>query len=340
MSSSSTERNNQRPAPAIAGPVVVTGAGGFIGRALSDRLTALGVEVRGVDLIADPARGIRQGDTRYPEQFADVLEGASAVVHTAATVSNVAPLDQAWEVNVLGTARTMQAAADAGVGHFIHLSSIAAFGHDFPPDVTEEHPPKVEGHSYADTKVNGEAVVLAAHASGRIPTTVIRPGDVYGPGSRPWVLIPLQMLRSGQAVLPMRGQGIFTPTYIDNLVDALALTLGEPAARGQVITVTDGVGVTCQDYFDRIAAMIGKRVRTVPGTAMVPVAGALGALQRRFGRESELNQASMKMLMRRNTYSIEKARTLLGYRPVVDLDEGMARVRIWLVEQGLVGADG
>lgn len=328
----------QRPAPAIPGPVVVTGAAGFIGSALSDRLTELGVEVRGVDLAGDRRRGIREGDTRHPEGWADVLVGAAAVVHTAASVSNVSSMSDAWQVNVLGTSRVLEAAADAGVGHFVHVSSIAAFGHQFPADVTEEYPTRIEGHSYADTKVNGEAVVLAAHASGRIPVTVIRPGDVYGPGSRPWVLIPIELIRSGQAVLPLKGRGVFSPTYVDNLVDAMVLTLAEPDALGQVFTVTDGEGVACVDYFQHLGDMLGKTVRTVPGSFMVPVAGAMGAVQRRLGRHSELSEASMRMLMRENTYSIAKARAVLGYEPAVDLDEGMARVRAWLIAQGIVKA--
>lgn len=319
----------------MPGTVLITGAGGFIGRHLHDRLSADGVDVRGVDLVADPARGIVQGDTAHPETWSVALQGVDAVIHTAATVSNVAPLEQAWQVNVLGTDRVMKAAAAAGVDHFVHLSSIAAFGEDFPDGVTEDYPAHLTGFSYADTKINGEATVLAAHASGLIDCTIVRPGDVYGPGSRPWVLIPIELIRSRQAILPDRGRGIFSPTYIDNLVDGIALTVSQDAARGQIFTLTDGVGVTCWEYFSRLADLVGGKLYSLPAPLARSLALSVGTATRALGRDSELGHASIGMLLRRGTYSIEKARTMLGYEPAVDLDEGMRRVAVWLDEQGL-----
>jgi nucleoside-diphosphate-sugar epimerase len=315
--------------------VVITGANGFIARHLRDRLVRAGVTVRGVDLTADPARGVRAGSTTSPGAWADLLVGADAVVHTAALVSNVAPLDRIWTINVLGTSRVLDAAARAGVPHVVHLSSITAFGHEFPDGVTEEHPPRITGASYGDTKVAGEAVALATHAAGRVSVTVLRPGDVYGPGSRPWVLIPLELIRRRQALLPDRGRGIFSPVYVDNLVDGILLALSEPAARGHVLTITDGVGVTCADYFGRLAALVDGQVTLLPTAVARPIALAVGTLTRAVGGQSELSEASVAMLLRRGTYSIEKARRLLGYEPAVDLDEGMRRVAAWLDDQGL-----
>lgn len=319
----------------LPGTVLITGAGGFIGGHLRERLMRAGVTVRGVDLVADPQRDIVAGSTLEPDAWRQALEGVDAVVHTAATVSNVAPLEEAWTVNVLGTDRVMRAAAAAGVGHFVHLSSIAAFGEDFPDGVTEDHPSHLTGHTYADTKINGEAVVLAAHASGLIDCTVVRPGDVYGPGSRPWVLIPIELIRKGQAILPDHGRGVFSPTYIDNLTDGVTLTLSNEAARGQIFTLTDGVGVSCWEYFSHLASLVDGQVRSLPTPLAKALALSVGAATRRVGGHSELSPASFGMLTRRGTYSIDKARRMLDYEPAVDLDEGMRRVGVWLAEQGL-----
>ncbi len=315
--------------------VLITGAGGFIGRHLHDELNRQGVVVRGLDLVADEQRDIFSGSTLEPASWVHLLEGVDAVIHTAAAVSNVASLSDSWTVNVLGTDRVMRAAAVAGARHFIHLSSVAAFGEEFPNGVTEEYPSRITGHSYADTKVNGEAVVLAAHAAGVIDCTVIRPGDVYGPGSRPWVLIPLELMAKRLAILPNGGKGIFSPTYVSNLVDGIMQTLSLPAARGQIFTLTDGVGVTCLEYFERLAALINGRVRTVPTPVARSLARSVGTVTRTFGGESELGDASLGMLLRRGTYSIAKARRLLSYEPAVDLDEGMRRVGDWLDAEGL-----
>lgn len=315
--------------------VLITGASGFIGSAVAQRLQQRGVHVRGVDLAADPQRGVRAGSTLHPEAWRDLLVGVDAVVHAAALVSNVAGLQQAWEVNVLATSRVQQAAADAGVTHFVHLSSIAAFGEHFPDRVTEDYPAHLTGSSYADTKINGEAVLLAAHAAGTIATTIVRPGDVYGPGSRPWVLIPLQLIGRRQAILPNGGRGIFSPTYIDNLVDGIVLSLERTEARGQIFTLTDGVAVTCGEYFGRLAALIDGHVYSVPTPVARGLARIVGSGTRALGGNSELGDASIGMLTRRGTYSIAKAQRMLGYSPAVDLDEGMRRVARWLDAEGL-----
>ena len=140
--------------------------------------------------------------------WADALAGVDTVVHTAAIVSTVAPIDKAWEVNVLGTRKVLDAAIAAGVGRFVHLSSVAAYGFDFPENVDETYPVRVSGglSSYTDTKVNSEQVVLAAHAAGEIECVVVRPCDVYGPGSV-WIREPLALVKSGSASSAQRWQG-------------------------------------------------------------------------------------------------------------------------------------
>jgi nucleoside-diphosphate-sugar epimerase len=258
------------------------------------------------------------------------------VIHTAAIVGMVAPYDLAWEVNVLGTRRVLEAAKAAGVRRFVHLSSVAAFGFEFPDRVEETYPCRVTGMStYHDTKVNSEAVVLAAHAAGEIEVTVIRPTDVYGPGSV-WVREPLALVRSGQMMLPDGGRGVFAVVYIDNLVDGIILALSSEAAAGHIFTLGDAEAVTCGEYFGRLAAMAGGKVRTMPVWLATRLLGAVGAVQRRLGLSSELGAAMMLLLNRPGAYSIEKARTMLGYEPLVSFDEGMRRTEAWARSEGLI----
>lgn len=326
-----------RPTPAVPAGVFVTGGNGFIGAALLDRLAELGVAAAGVDLAADRGRPeVVAGSTLTPEDWApEVLAGASAVVHTAAIVSNAASRDDAWRTNVLGTARMIEAARAAGVRRFVHLSSEMAFGYDYPDGVDESYPVRVSGHSYVDTRVNSEAVVLAAHSRGDIDATIIRPGDVYGPGSV-WVREPLRLLRANQAVLPAGGRGRFSPVYIDDLVDGILAALVEPAAVGQIYTLAAPDDVSCLDYFDRLAALAGRRVRTLPTAVALPVAAGLGAATRAVGGKSELTAASIRMLARRGGYSTRKATDQLGWRPRIDLDTGISRSARWAREVGLL----
>lgn len=324
-----------RIAPEVPARVLVTGASGFIGRALVQRLSELGSKVSGVDLQGDPDRAVVQGSTLHPEEWAEELVGVDAVIHTAAIVSNAASLDDAWEVNVLGTRRTLAAAAAAGVTRFLHLSSIMAFGFDYPPGVDETYPVRVCGHSYPDTRVNSEAVVLAAHAAGEIDCTIVRPGDVIGPGSV-WVREAIRTAKAHQMVLPARGRGVFTPIFLDNLVDGVLLALTSDAAVGQIYTITDGIDIPASEYFGRITKLVGTRLTTLPTAVAVPLTSLTGTVVRRLGGHSELTAATMLMLARRGGYSIEKAKTQLGFTPRVGFEEAMQTCEAWARAEGLV----
>lgn len=326
-----------RPAPSLAGRTIfITGANGFIGRALSARFRTLGAAVKGVDLTADPENAVIAGDITKPESWSAALDGVDTVIHTAALLGAAYSLEQSWNVNVLGTSRVMRAAIEAQVRRFIHFSSICAYGIDFPDGVDETYPVRVDGDVYTDTKVNSEAVVLAAHAAGEIDVTVIRPGDVWGPGSV-WVRSPIAEMRKLTGFpLPDGGNGIFSPVYIDNFVDGLVLTVASQDAVGQVLIITDGIGVRCGEFFGRMAAMCHGRIPTMPIGVAAPAADVLGAVLRRLGQKTDLSAGNMWMLNRPGTYSIDKAKKLLGYQPLVSFDEGMANVESWLRAENLI----
>lgn len=324
-----------RVAPPVPTRVFVTGAHGFIGKALLSRLRQLGCQVTGLDRRGGPDTAVLVGDTREPSTWAQALPGVDAVIHTAAIVSNVATHDEAWSVNVLGTRRLIEAAAAAGVPRLVHLSSIMAYGFDYPDGVDETYPIRVNGHSYTDTRVNSEAVVMAAHAAGEVDATVVRPGDVIGPDSI-WVREPLAMSRRRQMILPAGGTGVFTPIYVDNLVDGILLALSESAASGQVFTLTDGYGVACHDYFGRLADMAGGTMMTMPTPLALALSRIAGAALRGMGRPNELTTATMLMLTRTGGFSIEKARRVLGFEPRVSYEQAMALIEAWAREQGLV----
>lgn len=326
----------ERPTTTIPGKVFITGASGFIGRALASRIRELGGEVAGVDLVADPANGVVAGTTTDVEPWADAVNGCYAVVHTAANPSPVVPLADAWKVNVLGTQRVMDAAIAAGVTRFVHISSDSVYGFDFPDGVDESYPVQVTGNSYIDTKVNAEAVVMTAHAAGELDCTMLRPANVYGPGSKPWVVLPLQLIKTGQAILPDGGTGTFLNIYIDNLVDAILASIVSPEASGQVFNLGDGFPVTYGEHFERLAAMAGGKVKSLPTRVVVPLYSMLGSVERKLGRPSELSADTVRFLNRKNSISFAKATEILGHQPTVSYDEGMARIEEWARAEGLI----
>ncbi|HEX4672571.1 MAG TPA: NAD-dependent epimerase/dehydratase family protein [Solirubrobacteraceae bacterium] len=315
--------------------VFITGASGFIGRTLCERYAADGHEVRGVDLAADPGRQVVAGDVAQSGAWQDWAADSELVIHTAATVSlRLERRDEIWRSNVLGTANAIDAAERAGARRFVHFSSVTVFGLEFPDGVDERYPVRNSFIPYPDSKIASEQVTLQAHLDGRVQCTVVRPGDVYGPRSRAWATVPAELIRQRRFMLPGLGRGIHSPVYIDNLVDGVVLAANSPDAAGQVFTLSDGIGVPYREFFAPYAELIGRRLVLMP----TPVALGAAAVAQRLARlqrgDNEVNPASARYLLRRGTYSIEKARKVLGWEPRVGLRVGLERTVGWLNEQG------
>jgi 2-alkyl-3-oxoalkanoate reductase len=290
--------------------VAVTGASGFIGGALTQRLRADGDDVIGIDVAGDPDR---HADIANPASTVAALAGADAIVHAAALVAERGRMEEFVRVNVRGTRNVLDA---AGSRPTVVIASVAGWGYEFRRELGEDSPPRPCGLPYVDTKGATETLALRRGA------TVIRPGDVYGPGSTPWVIRPLEMMRAGRFFLPSPGDGVMTPVFIDDLVDAIVRALREPRAAGRAYTVWDGSPVPAREYFEKLG---GRPVRTLPAGLLRAAALALG-----------IGPGAVTYVTRRAAFPNARAREELGWRPRTTLDEGMARTREWARATGLL----
>ncbi len=311
--------------------VAVTGAGGFIGSALTRRLASEGCEVIGVELSGEPAERVREagGEPRVADVSdaagtAGALQGAELVVHTAAYVREWGPMEEFIEVNVKGTVNVLGAARAAGAERVVHLSSVVVYGYDDEHEQDESAFRRTVGVPYIDTKSASDRVAIRRGA------VVVRPGDVYGPGSVPWLLRPVELSRSGQLALPSRGEGTMLPCYIDDLVEAIVLALkrGEP---GRSYTIWDGEPVSFHDYFTRLAELAGGRPpRHLPRALLAAAAGASELLAQARGRAPAFGRHGVTLVDRDGTASNARAREELGWEPEVDLADGLRRSAEWL----------
>jgi len=304
--------------------VLVTGAAGFVGEALMRRLDAQGVEVLGADLRAAPLPTVRM-DVTDPAEVEGVFvrHRPTHVVHCAAIVDDRVPYAVTERVNVGGTRHVLASARRHGVERFVHVSSIAALGLDPGPGADEDSPLRMDtGVAYFDTKARSEELARDAMRAGDV--VVVRPGDVYGPGSVPWVERPVEMMRARMPVLLGGGRGRMAPCWIDNLVDGLLLALEHADAPGQIFAFTDGEeGCSYRDYMTRLAdAARLPRPRAIPrGVAM-----ALARVGERLPVAMPLTAGAVAYVTRRASYSLEASRRVLGWSPAVGLEEAMAEL--------------
>ena len=319
--------------------VFITGANGFIGRAVAERFVRHGIEVRGVDIEADTERGIVAGDIADPDVWRNHTLGCDLVIHCAAIVSMSATWNDYRRVTVQGTRNAIEAASNAGCRRFVHISSIAAAGWQLPENADEHWPAWVgDEYRYGVAKAASEHVVLAAHASGEIEAVILRPGDVYGPSARVWIDLVLAMCREDSLVLPRLGEGMFAPLYIDDLVDAIELSVTTPEAAGQIFNITGDEWLSAAEFISWHRRWAGRSGPPPVVTLEDAFSQAVSAYaQTPHGAES--GDDLVRLFARTGTLSIEKARLILGYQPKVTFAQGMARCEAHLRANGILSIE-
>ena len=329
--------------------VAVTGVSGFIGDAVARRYADAGATVRGLDRRqpdqgdpltpdADPRVEYVVGDVTRPADLRRLVEGADIVVHTAAIVAESGDWRDFDRVNAQAPRWVALAAREAGARSFVHLSSVMVHGFDFPDGVTEDGPLDHAANPYCATKIRAEHLLRGIDRPGDFNVHIVRPGDVYGPYSTPWIVRPVQHMREGTFLYV--SPSAINHVYVDNLVDAIetVVTAGAPLS-GVPVTATDGMATPSREFYGYYADLIGVRFApTVPGWLAEPAVGALAAvLPRGLRRRLDLDRESIRYLRRRGAYDTSRLRGL-GWRPRVSLAEGRERTAAWLREVGLLPA--
>ena len=316
--------------------VLITGANGFIGNKLMAHYQAQGIPVVGVDLSVN-GEDIFQGDIGQPETISQLLQDCDVVVHTAALVSNSIADADMWRVNVLATRNLIAAAEKHKVRRFVQISSIVAYGNSAEGELDEEQPVHADGGSYVLTKLASEHAVLAATANSPMELVIIRPGDVYGPGSRPWVLLPIEAINKGQFMLPAKGQGFFRPIFISDLIRGIALAVSTKEAAGEIFNLSCEGYMTTAEFFSHHYQWMNKRgpLKVSTGLAMF-AASAATKLAQMTGGVNEASTATIVQLCTKSWFSIAKAERVLGWKPEVSFEDGMQQSKQWAQAQGLI----
>jgi 2-alkyl-3-oxoalkanoate reductase len=214
------------------------------------------------------------------------------------------------------------------------------YGQRLVSDVCDEHLPMGRPQGpYGRAKQEQERIAESLEASHGLRVTTIRPSNVYGPGSVPWVDKVIEQLRSGRPTLVGDGRRDAALTYVDNVVDVFVRAAERPGAIGRVYNANDEAAVSWRRYFSDLAAMIGAPApRSMPqgvASAAAYTADAAYRLLRRSDR-APITREAFNLTRANLRVPIARARRELGYEPTVSYDQAMLRIRAYLAERGLL----
>lgn len=241
---------------------LVTGASGFIGGRLVERLVRQGADVR--VLVRNPASAARLarfpltfhlGDVTNTADLDKAVQGCDLVFHCAYGTTG-SQKRRAW-VNRVGTERTLEAAHRAGVKRVVYLSTLMVYGQTADGDLDETAPRRRFGNAYSDSKLDAEGIALQYSRSGRVPVTILQPTAVYGPYGGVWTVQQLAELKTGRMILVNGGDGLANAVYVDDLVSAMLLAAEKDAAVGEGFLISGPETVTWRELYGYFSRMFG-----------------------------------------------------------------------------------
>ena len=301
--------------------VLVTGAGGFIGSHLTERLVELGARVRAavrynsrndwglLELLPPGVKEsleIHPGDITDPYWTLRLVAGCEVIFHLAALIaipySYSAPA-QFVAVNATGSLNLLEAARGLGVERFIHTSTSETYGTAQYTPIDEKHP--LRGQSpYAASKIGADKLAESYHLSFGLPVAILRPFNTYGPGQSARAVIPT-IISQGLDSEVIR-LGLVTPRrdflFVKDTVAGFIKIAESSDATGEVVNIGTGTAVSIGEVADRIIALLGGDKRVVHEEVRV---------------RPEASEV-MELLC-----DNRKAQAVLGWQPRVSLEEGL-----------------
>lgn len=339
--------------------VLVAGAAGWLGRRLVDVLAngladderfrepPPDLSIRALVLPGDDASSLRELGSRVEVVTGDIrnladcqrfcADAAGGLLIQAAGVIHPGKVSEFYEVNLRGTKNLLDAAIAAGMKRAVVVSSNSPIGCN--PErghLFDENSPYHPYMNYGRSKMLMEEAVKEAQQAGKIETVIVRPPWFYGPFQPPRQGLFFRMIRDGKAPIVGDGGNLRSMAYIDNLCQGLLLAAAVPQAAGRIYWIADKRPYTMNEIVDTVEKLLEtefkvpcahKRLR-LPGIASTAARAidkslqTIGMYHQKIHVLSEMNQNI--------ACSVQRAETELGYRPTVELEEGMRRSLQWM----------
>ncbi len=327
---------------------LVTGATGMLGSHIAQKLVERGREVWALVRPGSDTRflqelGVRlvEGNLTDPDSCIRAVRGSEVIYHSAAKVGDWGPWKEFQTGCIDATRNLAEAAVEAKVGRFLHISSTSAYGHpaDGSPPIDET---AAMGQNmwvwdaYTRSKVESERVLWTLAERKGLPVTVIRPSWLYGERDRTTTARLVGRLRERRVLLVGRGDNPLSAVYAGIVADAALLAAGDPGSVGEAYNITNQGPITQSEFLNLLAEAAGAPPvrRRVPYRVAYTFASAFEIKGRLLYQAQPpwVTRYATWLMGRDLQYSTEKARTRLGWEPALNYRESIERTVRWLDE--------
>jgi nucleoside-diphosphate-sugar epimerase len=318
--------------------ILVTGATGFLGSALTRELLKQKHEVRILARDVDKARTLfGEAVTIIPGEITDVtqvqqaVDGVSIVYHLVGRLYHPSVPTELYRMTHVEGTRILLAACQEQpqLQSIVHCSTTGVHGVTGPTPAAEDAP-YAPTNPYEATKLESELLALQAHREQGLPVSVVRPGLVYGPGDI-HLLGFFASIKKGLFRVIDGGSALLHPIYIDDMTQAFLLCAEQPQAIGRSYNIAGSSQVTIRQLATAIARTLGKEL---PGGSiplwLANLASDIFAVIPGFaGERAPLTRSRVQFLTHSRVYNTGRAQIELGFQPQVDLDTGMQQTAQW-----------
>ena len=324
---------------------LVTGSSGFIGSQLAAQLRGQGFDVVATAQInndiektrcqrlEDVGVDVRLVNLNDREGLGRSLDACDVVFHLAAAQHEANVPDQYFrDVNVEGTRTLLEASREAGVGRFVHGSTIGVYGAALDGELSERSATQPD-NIYAVTKLEGEGVVRSF--ADTMPISIIRISETYGPGDNRLLKL-FRAIKKGSFFVIGNGKNVHQLIYVDDLIRGMLAAATNPNAIGTEFILAGSEELTTTQMCESIA----HAVDTKPPRLRVPMlpfsiaAVCLETVCRPLGIQPPLHQRRLNFFRKSFHFDTTKAKQLLDFSPEVSFEQGAALTAAWYTENG------
>jgi nucleoside-diphosphate-sugar epimerase len=314
---------------------LITGATGFIGSHLAEKLLKRGYEVSCLVRGTSNHRWLEgldikliEGDCSVKDSLNRCVKGYDYIFHLAG-LTKACCKDDFYSVNTKGTENIIEAVrrCNEGVKRFVYLSSLSAFGPRVNSNLPSENHKPHPVSDYGKSKLKGEEAVLKY--SDTLPVSILRPAAVYGPRDREFFLF-FKLIKSG--FLPYWGNGYTSLIYVDDLIDAIILAVEKEESVGKTYFISDGIVYANSEIVNEIASAIGVKVYKIRlPKSFLPTIGFFGeGISKIMGKSTMINRDKVKEFMYTDWIcDITKAKNDLCFEPKVGIKVGIKWTADW-----------